>query len=76
MREIASNEDEYKRITAWRYADPKTWPADFRRALSIASSDIKRLTCSVLKEGPARYKRAAVQVRPKTLTLNPTNPTP
>lgn len=62
MREIASNEAEYKRITAWRYADPNTWPADFRRGIAVASADVNRLTCSVLKEGTGRYKRAAVQV--------------
>lgn len=62
MREIASSEAEYKRVTAWRFADPKTWPEKFRRGIAIASADVNRLTCSVLKEGPKRYKRAVAQV--------------
>jgi len=42
MHEIASSETEYTRITAWRLADPNTWPMAFRRGIAIASADITR----------------------------------
>ena len=62
MRAIASDENEYNRITAWRFANPGTWPERFRRGIAVASADVNRLTCSVLKEGKTRYRPAVVQV--------------
>ena len=62
MRQIASDEAEYNRITAWRFADPKTWPEKFRRGIAVASADVNRLTCSLLKEGRRRYKGSSAQV--------------
>lgn len=62
MQEIASSEKEYNRIMAWRFQHPSTWPLGFRRGIAVASADVNRLTCSVLREGTRRYKKAAVQV--------------
>ena len=62
MRAIASDENEYRRITAWRRADPRTWPEAFRRGVAVASADVTRLTCGVLRNGPGNRPRSTVQI--------------
>ena len=62
MRAIATDENEYRRITAWRHADPRTWPEAFRRGVAVASADVTRLTCGVLRDGPGNRPRATVQI--------------
>ena len=49
MREIARDEGEYARVTAWRFRDPKTWPETFRAAVAAASADVTRVTCGLLR---------------------------
>ena len=61
MRAIATTPGEYERITAWRRGDPKAWPEAFREALAVASADVARVTCGVLREGPRAYRKAEAQ---------------
>ena len=49
MKEIASSKEEYQRLTNWRFQDPKTWPAEFRKAVAVASADVTRVTCGLLR---------------------------
>ena len=64
MREIANSKDEYEKLTQWRFADPKTWPVDFRKAVAVASADVVRVTCGLLRGNGngQKAKPALVQV--------------
>ena len=62
LRFVATNEDAYNEMHAWRYQDPSTWPLPFRNLIREVSDDMKGSLCNVLKAGPTpNHPRAKVQ---------------
>jgi hypothetical protein len=62
LRLVATNDDAYNQMHAWRYEDPYTWPLAFRNLIREVSEDMKGSLCNVLKAGPTpQHPRAKVQ---------------
>lgn len=62
LRFVATNDDAYNQMHAWRYQDPSTWPLPFRNLIREVSDDMKGSLCNVLKAGPTpNHPRAKVQ---------------
>ena len=62
LRHVATNDDAYNQMHAWRYQDPNTWPLAFRNLIREVSDDMKGSICNVLKAGPSlNHPRAKVQ---------------
>ena len=62
LRHVATDDDAYNQMHAWRYQDPNTWPLAFRNLIREVSDDMKGSICNVLKAGPSpNHPRAKVQ---------------
>ena len=62
LRLVATNDDAYNQMHAWRYQDPNSWPLAFRNLVREVSEDMKGSLCNVLKAGPSpNHPRAKVQ---------------
>ena len=62
LRHVATDDDAYNQMHAWRYQDPSTWPLAFRNLIREVSDDMKGSICNVLKAGPSlNHPRAKVQ---------------
>jgi hypothetical protein len=52
---VATNDDAYNKMHAWRAKSPSEWPLKYRNLVRQVSSDLKFGLCSTLKEGPENH---------------------
>lgn len=58
LRAIATDPKEWRKVHAWRYRDPASWPVGFRELIRATSTDVKYGVCDVLMKGPRGYARS------------------
>jgi hypothetical protein len=61
LHALATDDDAFDEVHAWRYADPEQWSPGFRELLRVTSTDIKYGVCHVLQKGKSQYPEAKPQ---------------
>ena len=61
LHAIATDQEAYDEVHAWRYRHPSEWSEGFRSLLRVMSTDIKYGVCDVLRKGADAAPKSAPQ---------------
>jgi len=61
LHAIATDQEAYDEVHAWRYRHPSEWSEGFRSLLRVMSTDIKYGVCDVLRKGADAVPKSAPQ---------------